>query len=139
MDKRYFINVVLIFIAWMIGSFVVHGALLHGQYSELTHMFRSDEESQQYFHFMLLGHVFLAGAFTWIYRQGIRYANWVVQGIRFGVAIAFLAVIPTYMIYYAVQPMPGMLVIKQIVFEGVLIIILGLFVAFLYRKQAIKT
>jgi hypothetical protein len=52
------------------------------------------------------------------------------------VAVAFLTVVPTYLIYYVVQPMPGAVVTKQIVFDGILILILGAIVAFLYREPA---
>ena len=75
----------------------------------------------------------MSGAFVWIYSRGAEAKPWLAQGLRFGVAIALLTVVPTYAIYYAVQPMPGMLVIKQIVFDSLLILILGAAVAFLYR------
>lgn len=135
MDKKYFISTLIVFVVWMVGSFVVHGLLLQAGYAKLPHLFRTDEESQQLFHLMLLAHIFLAGAFTWIYIQGVRYGSWFVQGIRYGIAIVFLAVIPNYMIYYVVQPMPGMHVVQQIIFDGALVIILGLLVGFLYRKH----
>ena len=61
---------------------------------------------------------------------------WVAQGIRFGIAVALLGVVPTYMIYYVVQPFPGDLVVKQIVFEGILIVILGAVVAFFYKQPS---
>lgn len=47
------------------------------------------------------------------------------QGVRFGVVIALLTVVPTYMIYYVVQPMPSMHVVKQIIFDGILMVLLG--------------
>jgi len=37
------------------------------------------------------------------------------QGIRFGIAVALLTVVPTYLIYYVVQPMPRSLVTKLII------------------------
>jgi hypothetical protein len=40
------------------------------------------------------------------------------------------------MIYYVVQPMPGSVVVKQIVFDGILMLILGLITAFIYRRPA---
>jgi len=58
------------------------------------------------------------------------------QGVRFGVAVALLTVVPTYMIYFVVQPMPGVVVIKQILCEGVLMVILGTLVAWLNRDAA---
>jgi hypothetical protein len=134
MNKKFAIAWVIMFVVWMIGSFVVHGVLLHSDYSELPNLFRSDTESQKYFPLMLLAHVFLAGAFTWVYSRGLETKPWLGQGLRFGLAIAFLTVVPTYMIYYVVQPMPGMHVVKQIIFDGTLIVILGAVVAFLYRQ-----
>ena len=44
-----------------------------------------------------------------------------------------LLIVPIYMIYYVVQPMPGNLVVKQIVFDGILLLVLGAIVAWLYR------
>ena len=59
------------------------------------------------------------------------------QSLRFGLVIALLSVVPTYMIYYAVQPMPGMLVIKQIVFDGALLLVLSMVLAYLYRDAPV--
>jgi di/tricarboxylate transporter len=49
------------------------------------------------------------------------------------VAVALLAVAPIYIIYYAVQPMPGSIVVKQIIFDTLWMIVLGIVVAWLYR------
>lgn len=57
-------------------------------------------------------------------------------GVRFGIAVALLAVVPIYIIYYVVQPLPSALVVKQIVFDTILVIILGLIVAFFYKQPA---
>ena len=43
--------------------------------------------------------------------------------------------VPTYLIYYVVQPIPGAHVVKQIVFDTILVVILGAIVAFLYRAR----
>jgi hypothetical protein len=134
MNKRFFIAWIVIFVAWMAGSFVVHGALLHDDYTKLSGLFRSEADSQTYFPLMILAHVILAGAFAWIYSRGVEAKPWLPQGIRFGLAIAALTIVPTYIIYYVVQPMPGTLVVKQIVFDGILILILAAIVAFIYRQ-----
>jgi hypothetical protein len=42
-------------------------------------------------------------------------------------------VVPSFCIAYAVQPVPMMLMVKQILFEGVDKILLGLITAALYR------
>jgi hypothetical protein len=120
----------------MAGSFVVHGMLLHQDYAKLPGLFRTEAEAQAYFPLMILAHVVMAGAFTWIYSRGVQARAWIGQGLRFGLAAALLTVVPTYTIYYVVQPMPGPHVVKQIVFDGILILVLGAVVAFLYRQQS---
>ena len=136
MNKTFFIAWIVLFVVWMIGSFVVHGVLLHEDYLKLANLFRTEAESQAYFPWMIVAHVLLSGAFVWIYARGNEAKPWLAQGVRFGVAVALLTIVPTYLIYYAVQPMPALLVVKQIVFDGIFTVILGSVVAFIYRAGA---
>jgi hypothetical protein len=133
MNKKFFFAWVVIFVLWMLGSFVVHGTLLEPDYMKLQNLFRTETDSQQYFPWMIVAHIMLAGAFVWLYARSVRAQHWMTQGIGFGVAVALLTVAPTYMIYYVVQPMPGLVVIKQIAFDSVLLLILGVATAFIYR------
>jgi len=135
MDKKFLLAWLAAFVVWFLGSFVVHGVLLAGDYSKLTNLFRTPEQSQPLFAFMLLAHVLMSGAFTWIYARGVEAKPWLAQGVRFGVAVAVLTTIPTYMIYYVVQPMPGDVVVKQIVFDTVVNVVVGIAVAFMYRMK----
>jgi hypothetical protein len=134
MNKKFIIAWIVLFIAWFIGSFIVHGVLLRPDYMQLANLFRPEGDQQRYFSLMILAHVILSGAFVWIYARGVEAKPWMAQGVRFGVAVALLTIVPTYMIYFVVQPMPGEVVIKQIIFDGFLMIVLGVIVAWLYRS-----
>ena len=136
MNKKFIIAWIVILIVWFAGSFVVHGVLLHDDYSKLTNLFRSEADAQKYMPLMILAHVLLSGALVWIYARGAEAKPWLPQGIRFGVAVALLTIVPTYLIYYVVQPMPGATVAKQIVFDGVLTLLLASVTAFIYRQPA---
>ena len=70
-------------------------------------------------------------AFTAVPEQ--KDAPWLHQGMRFGLAMTILMTVPGYLIYYAVQPLPQLLVLKQIIFGIVQTVILGLAVARLLR------
>lgn len=129
MNKRTLISVVVIFIVWMGLDFLIHGNLLHSDYSQFPNLYRSEQDSQNYFIYMLIAHVLIAIAFVWIYVKGKEDKPFLAQGIRYGIAIALLTAIPTYLIYYAVQPLPAEMVFKQIVFSTVEILILGIVVA----------
>ena len=134
MNRKFFIAWIIMFVAWMAGSMVVHGMLLSPDYHALVgKLFRTPEDSQRFFPLMILAHVLLAGAFTWIYAKGVEAREWLPQGLRYGFAVALLTIVPTYLIYFVVQPTPQALVMKQIVFDGLLLLVLGVIVAFLYR------
>jgi hypothetical protein len=139
MKGKFVLAWVVAFVVWMAGSFVVHGMLLHDEYGKLPNLFRPEAEAQSHFPLMLLAHVLMAGAFVWIYSRGIENRPWLGQGIRFGVAIALFACVPTYTIYYVVQPMPGSLVVRQILFDGILVVVVAIATAWVYRNQTART
>jgi len=130
---RFAISIVVMFVASMLLGFAVHGVLLGPDYAKLTSLFRTEADAQKYFPYMLLAHVFLAVGLTWIYRMGRQDKPWFGQGLRFGLAVAVLTSIPTYLVYLAVQPMPEALVIKQIVFDTLAMLVLGVVVAFVNK------
>ena len=136
MSKTFMLAWTAVFVAWMAGSFLVHGVLLGDDYAALPDLFRSEADSAQLFPLMILAHVMMSGALVWIYSRGVEGGPWVPQGVRFGVAVALLGVIPTYMIYFVVQPMPGALAGKQIAGDGVLVLLLGVIAACFYRGEA---
>ncbi|MGI9233720.1 MAG: hypothetical protein ACR2RD_08835 [Woeseiaceae bacterium] len=136
MNKNFLISWAVIFVVWMASSFAVHGGWLAGAYADLSNLYRPDEEQMGLFHFMLLAHVLMAGAFVWIYQRGQENKPWLQQGIRFGIAIAILAPIPTYMIYFTVLQLPGALAFNQIIGDSLTVIVLGALVAFLSRNRS---
>ncbi len=135
MNKNFLGTWVVVFVLWMAGSFLVHDTLLHNDYAAISNLFRSEADAQQHFPFMVVAHVLLAGAFTWIYLRGHEAKPWLAQGLRFGFAVALLTVIPTYIIYYVVQPMPGITVVKQIIFDSIVLLVLGAVAAFMNRGR----
>ena len=95
MSRKFIIAWIVLFIAWFLGSFVVHGVLLRSDYMRLTNLFRAEGDQQKYFPLMILAHVIMSGALVWIYARGAEAKPWLVQGVRFGVAVALLTVVPT--------------------------------------------
>ena len=130
MGGRFWISVVVMSVLSLLCGFVVHGVLLHGDYARLPGLLRPEAEAQGYFAWMLLADALKGFGFTWIYLKG-REAEKpaVAQGLRFGMAIAVLMTIPVYLIYYAVQPWPGAVVVKQIVYDVIGVLVMGVVVA----------
>ena len=137
MNKQFVISVVVVFIAAMLAGFVVHGLLLHDDYSKLVpNVFRTPKDAEGHFVYMLAAHLSMAIGLTWVYRQGRNASPWLGQGVRFGLALSVLVTIPIYLIYFAVQPLPSDLVAKQIVFDGVANVFIGIVTAFMNRDVA---
>ena len=136
MDKKFFISTIVVFVVWMLGSFVVHGLWLGPTYETMTNMMRPVAEQESMMHFMLIAHLLMSAAFVWIYQRGNEDKPWVQQGIRFGIAVALLAPIPTFMIYYTVQQTPASLAINQSIGDSALVIVVALVTAFLNKKAA---
>lgn len=135
-DKKFAVAWIILFIVWMVGSFLVHATWLGDTYAAMTDVYRTAEEQEKLFPFMLLAHVMLAGGFVWIYRRGREAKPWIGQGIRFGILIALFAVVPTYLIYFSVQSMSSDLMIRQIIGDGLLTVVLGIVVAYIYKDAA---
>ena len=129
MDKKYFISTLIIFVVWMVFGFIVHEVLLHNDYAQLSHLFRTKEDATGYLKYMILAHLLMSAAIVKIYRFGKEAKPFLGQGLRFGVYISLLCTVPLYLIYYAVQPMPGITVFKQIFFETAGVLVIGILVA----------
>jgi hypothetical protein len=126
--------VVMAVMSLLLG-FVVHGWLLAPDYKALGALFRPDTEQMSFFGFMIAAHVLIGVGFTWIYRMGREAKPFLGQGVRFGLAVAVLSVIPIYLIYYAVQPMPGNVVAKQIVFGTIVAMLMGIVCAWINQDK----
>ena len=135
MDRRALIGTITVFVVWMAGSYLVHGVLLHGDYAQFPTLYRTQTETQALMPILVAAHGLLAGAFTWIYARGTEAKPWIPQGLRYGLAVACLTVIPTYSITYVVQPLTSTLVMRQITLDTLLLLVLGLVVAYIYRNK----
>ena len=133
MTKKFWFTALVLFALSMVTDFVLHGLVLHAEYAQLPNLMRTTADSQKYFQWMLVAHLLFALAFVWIYQRGREDKPWLGQGIRFGLAVAILAVVPGYLIYYVVQPLPGLLIIKQVCFDLVRMAGLGMCVGWAYR------
>ena len=134
MNKKFIISSLVAGFASLMLGFLVHALLLQGDYARLPQLYRSETQAQGYFGFMLLAHLLIGIGMTWIYRRGHETGKGVlVQGARFGLAIAVVSTIPLYLIYFAVQPVPSDLVAQQIVFSTIGMVLQGIVVAWLNK------
>lgn len=133
MNKSFFIAWVTALVVWMGGDFLVHGFWLKAAYAANATLYRPETDQPQFLPWMIGAHVICAGAVAWIYGRGVAPSmGWVGQGVRFGIFMALLLV-PQYLIYYSVQPLPLDLVLKQCAGETGVMLLTGIATAFVYK------
>ena len=150
MRKRFWVCGIVVAIAAMLLDFLVHGLLLKGDYDALVTqgLMRSPGDAQHFMPYMAIAHLLIGYGLTWLYMHfnGMRSAGIhfndapadrpandasLATGLRFGAAVAVMSTIPGYLVYYAVQPLPAMLVHKQMIFSSIAMLLLGLLLAWL--------
>ena len=135
MNMNFAISAAVMAVMSLMLGFVVHGWLLLPDYKALGALFRPEDQQTGFLGFMIAAHVLIGIGFTWIYRMGREAKPFLGQGVRFGLAVAVLSIIPTYLIYYAVQPIPGNIVAKQIVFDTIAMVLMGIVCAWINQDK----
>jgi hypothetical protein len=133
MNKRFWISVAVMFVMFMAIGFFVHGFLLKADYTQLPNLFRSEQDQMNFVVFMPIADLFAAFAVVWVYVRIKQDKPFLVQGICYGLVITAMMTVPKFLIYYAVQPIPGITVAKQIAFDVMGDVLKGIVVARLNR------
>jgi hypothetical protein len=133
MTGKFWISAVVMFVMAFALSWFVHGFLLHGDYMQMLGWMRKPEDTHSLMLWMFLAHALFGVAFAWIYLQGREDKPWLAQGTRYGIAIAVMAIAPTYLIYHVVTPVPLLVAFKQIAFDTVRVVLMGIVLAWINR------
>jgi preprotein translocase subunit SecG len=136
MNRTFAISAVVMFVMAVILGFLAHGVLLHDDYARLPNVMRPESEVQTGIPLMAFAYVCFALAFTWIYRKGQEDKFWLAQGLRYGIAVALLTAVPTYLTYHVVAQFPFDLAVKQIVLDAIILVLMGIVLAWLNRNEA---
>ena len=129
---RLVISIVVIFVVATFTGFFIHGMWLKQDYMPVASLYRPDDQIKM--PFILISYLAFAIGSVWLYAHGVEDKPWIGQGIRFGIAMWLVLAIPSFLIAYAVQPMPLILTVKQLMSEAVNKILLGLITALIYRR-----
>lgn len=121
--------VVASFVVQYGGDFLLHGVILKSTYDETSGLWRTQDAMMHRMWLLILAQVIFALAAVLIYQRGVEKKAWVGQGIRFGILLALVAVIPGGMIEYVVAPIPHRLAFHSALGDSILAILVGLVIA----------
>jgi hypothetical protein len=134
--KKLIMAIVAVFIVLMATNFLVHSVWLTPDYDAIPLSHRNLAGIQHRFWAMVIGQFFFSVMFAYIYTRGAEHKSWMVQGIRYGILVTFLTVVPTALSEYVVYIIPYMLAIKWMVAGGIQLILAGLVVAGICKDGA---
>jgi hypothetical protein len=132
--NKLVISAIVMFVMALVLSYLVHGVLLYDDYMRMQSWMRPQADVNALFYFIVIAQALFGAAFAWIYEQGREDKPWLAQGVRFGIAVALLAIAPFYLIYHVVTPVPLVVAIKQIVYDGIRVLLMGIVVAWINRS-----
>jgi hypothetical protein len=135
---KFLLASLAIFIASSLFNFAIHGYILQPEYRTYPGLLRDLADSQSHTLYLILSFLIFSPAFVWIYSRGVSSAPWIGQGVRYAIAVWFIATVSRYFTYYAIQPWSAGTVLRQIFYELPMMIVLGLIVAWFFRGSAIS-
>jgi hypothetical protein len=132
MSTRTIIAIVVVFVLSCAFGTLIHAILLHDDYASVASLYRAAKDASV--PLIFVGYLSFAIGSVWMYSHGVEDRPWLGQGVRFGVAVWLVLAVPSFLIAYATQPLPESLLWKQLAFEFVNKIVLGIVTAGIIRK-----
>jgi hypothetical protein len=132
--KRFLFAFLAAFVFIFFWGWLYNGVLLKDVYTQTSSLWRPQSETMSLFHWIILGQAILVLAFVMIYASGFAGGG-VAAGIRLGIMLEILA-IGARMMMYAVQPLPGKLILYWSVGGLIEMIVTGAIVGAIYKPSA---
>jgi hypothetical protein len=129
--KRFIIAFIAAYIFLFIWGWLFNGVLLKDVYAETPNLWRSQSEMMSLFHWIIIGQALVVFAFVTIYASGFAGGG-VIAGIRLGILLE-IAAIGMRLGFYAVQPIPGKLILYGSIGGLIEMIIVGAMVGAIYK------
>jgi hypothetical protein len=125
-------TIVVAFLVSQALAIVVHGYLLAGDYKPyegtLLRTVRAGQPPWQML-FLPVAHLSFILALVWVYAHLRLGGSPVVRGLALGAIGWTMGQVPLWLLWYAQQPWPGVLVAKQLGLELISSVIIGLAIA----------
>jgi hypothetical protein len=135
--KRFMLAFIAAYIFLFLWGWLLNGVVLKDVYAETPNLWRSQSEMMSLFHWIIIGQALVVFAFVTIYASGFAGGG-VSAGIRLGILLE-IAGIGMRLGFYAVQPIPGKLILYGSVGGLIEMIIVGAMVGAIYKPAAARS
>ena len=129
---RLILTIIAVFIVANSSGYFIHAIWLKQDFVPVANLYRPMGEQKLLW--IILAYVSFAIGSVLVYARGVEDKPWLGQGVRFGLLMFLVLTIPSFFIAYAVQPIPAILMSKQVLSELVDKLFLGIVTALVYGK-----
>jgi hypothetical protein len=133
--KKTAIAVIAGYVLQMGGSYLLHSVILMRSYTATADLWRSEDAMGHRMWEMLVAQFIFVLAAVLIYQRGAEKKGALGQGIRYGILLAMVSIVPASLIEYVTVPVPHTIAFHWIVGEGLQCILLGLLTAFICQPK----
>jgi MFS superfamily sulfate permease-like transporter len=134
--KRFIGTVAAVFLISQIFAIIIHGFILGSDYQPfygtLLRPMQADAPKWMGL-FLPLAHLAMAIAFVALFGRWVRSGPEIPQGLRFGVLAWLMGPVPMYLLWFAEQPWPLSLTLKQLLLDLFAMLVLGTLTSMLYK------
>jgi hypothetical protein len=136
--KRFAATCAVAFVVSQILAIAVHGFILRHDYLPFYGTLLRPMEGDAQWQALLLpvSHLLFVIALVWIYSRIALGGSWPRQGLAIGTLGFIVGQAPHWLLWYAEQPWPGTLVVKQLVLELASALVIGMVVAGIGRRTS---
>ena len=119
--------VVAVFLTAQVFAILIHGFILASDYAPYYgRLLRPMDESAGWPIFLLpASHLAMSIAFVILFAKTLNPGPSIPQGVRFGLLAWLFGPVPMYLLWFAEQPWPSSLLVKQLPLELVAFLVLG--------------
>ena len=136
--RRFVVTCAVTFLVSQILEILIHGFILRADYAPFygTLLRPMNQAPSWPMALLPVAHLSFVVAYVWIYDRIALLGPWLRAGLTYGVIGWMIGQVPLWLLWFAEQPWPDALVVKQLSLELVSSLILGLVVAALARPLA---
>lgn len=128
--------IVAAFVVLFGGDYLLHSVILKSSYMATSDLWRTDAAMMHRMWMLVLAQLLFVIVAVVIYKRGAEKKPWVGQGIRFGILLALLAIVPNGLTEYVVTPLPHRLAMHMMLGDSILAILVALVIAMICQPSA---
>jgi ABC-type multidrug transport system permease subunit len=133
-NKTFWIGFVVVYVLWQALGFVIFETMLGEAHAEMTGVFRPENEINDMMWMMFVSSAIMLFMFCYIFTRGYE-GKGIMEGVRYGVLIAFLMASPMVIEQHVIYPVPENVATMWLVGIFVSFIIVGAAFAAIYKPE----